>query len=121
MTKLNLMKSKAVALLAALTMSGCAVSGGFKISETKNEKRMHLRFANAKSASIFYQSFFENTEKNTPTRTWSLKVKANSGWEYKVSDNVRLNDAFRTADKNKNGVVSEEEAIAYVNSLTKNS
>ena len=119
MTKPNLMKSTAVALLAALTISGCAVSVGF--TETKNEKRMHLRFANAKSASMFYQSFFDNTEKKNPTKTFSLKAKAHFWGESKVSDNVRLNDAFRTADKNKNGVVSEEEAIAYVNSLTKTS
>jgi hypothetical protein len=113
------MKPIAIILLGAIAMSGCAVSGGFKISETKNEKRIHQRFTNSKAASIFYQSFFENEDKTKSTKRWSLGFEANFGWTSKVSDNVRLNNAFRAADKNKNGVVSEYEAIAYVESLIK--
>lgn len=112
-------KPTLLALLTAVTLSGCAVSGGLTCTETKNEKRVDLRFTNLKAASIFYQSFFENVDK--PRYEYSLEIKGKSGWISKVSDNVRLNDAFRAADKNKNGVVSEEEAIEYVQSLIKNS
>ncbi len=100
-------------------MSGCAVSGGLNLSETKNEKRIPLRFTTEKSASIFYQSFFDNEDKTNTTKSMSLEFRGNFGWKYKVSDNVRLNDAFRGADKNNNGVISEKEAIEYVQSISK--
>jgi hypothetical protein len=109
------------ASLIALSVSGCAISSGVKISKTKNEPRLNLRFSNAKAASIFYQSFFANEDISKPTKKWDVYIKGELGVENQDADNVRLNDAFRAADKNKNGVVSEEEAIAYVNSLIKKS
>lgn len=108
-----------IALFAAVTLSGCAFSSGVKITETKNEKRIHLRFANSKAASIFYQTFFENVDKVESGKSIGVYVKCNFGTESNVGDNVRLNDAFRAADRNKNGVISEEEAIAYVEALIK--
>ena len=112
-------KPTLLALFTAVTLSGCAFSSGVKFTETKNEKRLQLRFSNSKAASIFCQTFFENVDKTKPSKSLDAYVKCNFGTESNVSDNVRLNDAFRAADKNKNGVISEEEAIAYVQSLVK--
>jgi Ca2+-binding EF-hand superfamily protein len=106
-------------LLTAVTVSGCAFSSGFKYSKTNNEKRLNLRFSNAKAASIFYQSFFENVDKTKPSNEIAAYLKVDSASEIHNSDNVKLNYAFRSADKNKNGVVSEKEAVAYVQSLIK--
>jgi Ca2+-binding EF-hand superfamily protein len=113
------LKTIIFALLIALTVSGCAISSGVRISKTKNEKRLNLRFSNAKAASIFYQSFFENDDKTKPSKKIDAYIKLDLGFENQVSENVKLNDAFRAADKDKNGVVSEEEANAYVQSLSK--
>lgn len=115
----NTIKPTFLALLSTLAVSGCAVSSGVKFTEIKNEKRLNLRFSNAKAASIFYQTFFENVDKTETTKNLNvyIKLKLEDGIENQVSDNVKLNDAFRAADKNKNGVVSEAEAIAYVQSL----
>ena len=112
-------KPTLLALLTVVTLSGCAFSSGVKLTETKNESRLHLRFANSKAASIFYQSFFENVDETNPSKSLNAYLKFNFGTESNVSDNVKLNHAFRSADKNSNGVVSEEEAIAYVQSLSK--
>jgi len=111
-------KHALLALLIAVTLSGCAFSSGVKVTETKNESRLHLRFANSKAASNFYQSFFENVDKTSPSKSLNAFLKFNFGTERNVSDNVKLNDAFRSADKNRSGVVSEKEAIAYVQSLS---
>lgn len=85
----------------------------------KNEKRLNLRFTNSNAASIFYQLFFENVDKTAPSKSLDAYLKVNFGTDANVSDNVRLNDAFRAADKNKNGVISEGESIAYVQSIIK--
>lgn len=80
---------------------------------------MNLRFTNAQAASIFYQTFFENVDKSKPTTEIDSYIRLRFGIKNQVSDNVKLNDAFRAADKNKNGVISEEEAMTYVQSLNK--
>lgn len=112
-------KPTLLALLTAVTLSGCAISSGVRFSETKNEKRLHLKFSNSKAASIFYQTFFENVDKTTTSKSLDAYLKINFGTGSNISDNVRLNNAFRAADKNKNGVISEDESIAYVQSLIK--
>jgi putative aminopeptidase FrvX len=63
------------------------------------------------------ETFFENVDKTTTSKSLDAYLKINFGTGSNISDNVRLNNAFRAADKNKNGVISEDESIAYVQSL----
>ncbi|MCX8495302.1 MAG: hypothetical protein ORN51_03875 [Akkermansiaceae bacterium] len=111
-----------LALLTTLTLTGCAFGSEIKSSETKNEKQLHRRFTNYKAAYIFYRTLQEKFDGNITCGFKYTKVhlsgfKLDFVTDIDFGDNVGINDAFRAADKSKNGVISEEEAIAYALTL----
>ena len=93
----------------------CAASGCVTRVTIKNEPRQQVKFASAQAAQTFYEAYLENYY-SVHGRGY-VNAGLNWQWPYEhrtiTTDNVFFNTAARTADSDRDGVISEAEAAGY--------
>jgi hypothetical protein len=94
--------------LFSLTASGCVTR-----SVVKDEARQQVRFASAEAAQAFYETYLAVYYPPRAGDSVALAVTMPYRQERHSTDNVFFNAAVRSADSNRDGVISEDEARAY--------
>ena len=95
-----------VALLSCLT-SGCVTH-----TTIKDEPRQSVRFSSAQAAQTFYDAYLSSASpKGHGSVTVSVPLPY---WHQTVpTDNILFNKPVRSADSDRDGIISEEEAWAF--------
>jgi hypothetical protein len=106
---MNKIYSLIIALAASLALSGCVT-----VTKLKDEDRTRVRFANARAAQVFYEAALLPHGPNRNGRGmaciggWSpISVRTTE------TKNVSFNKAVRTADTNRDGLISQSEAEKF--------
>jgi hypothetical protein len=99
-----------------------AVCGGcVSTSTVKNESRATVRFASPTSAQVFYEAYITKIYTRPMGESFCLEVGVPVRMPYEhreyLTDNVYFNAAVNAADTNHDGVISEEEAKRYRDSV----
>lgn len=100
--------------LFLMASGGCVTTG-----VVKNEQRDSVRFASATGAQIFYEAYITKNYTHPMGSGPSFAVGAPLPYRHHVysTDNVYFNAAVRSADTNHDGVISDEEARVYADSI----
>ena len=103
-------------------VSFLAVCGGcVSTSTVKNEPRATVQFASPTAAQVFYEAYITKIYTRPMGENFCIGVGVPVWLPYKhreyLTDNVYFNAAVKAADTNHDGVISEEEAKRYRESV----
>jgi len=106
------MKISHVAIPASIAVLGCITSGCVTHTTIKDESRQSVHFGSPEAAQTFYDAYLSGT---SPKGHGSVAVYVVLPYQHRTvsTDNVRFNSAVQAADKNRDGMISEEEARAF--------
>ncbi len=96
-----------VALLLVFATSGCVM-----YTSVKTEARQSVQFSSALAAQSFYDAYLAAA---SPTGHGSISIYLPPPYWHRTvpTDNIRFNAAIQSADVDHDGVISDEEAVAY--------
>ena len=105
----------AVAVGTLFLGSGCMIKTGATWTKKRGEPSPAWRFGSGKAASTFLRAAFceEQGPKNKVWVGLDLKLGGLPQWEDADPGLTRLSEAFREADSDGNGVLSEREASVF--------
>ena len=102
------MTQRVAILLILLSSCGCVSTWA-----VRDEPRKSVQFATASAAQIFYDEY--DRRNDTRPRRSGVELSVPLPYEHVdySSDNVRFNRAVTFVDKNHDGVITDDEALAY--------
>lgn len=104
-----------IGMLAAVLFPSCV-----SYTRTVGEEPTKKRFQSGETARIFYEAIFVRQEEihadNNQSISLSLGLRSPISWHKRVTDQKRVNDAFRSADLDHNGTLSLKEAQRFAKS-----
>jgi hypothetical protein len=105
-------KKVMIGILTTLGLPSCV-----SYSKAVGEKPTPKRFQNAEAAQIFYEAEFVREEKinddNDQSISLSIGLQPPISWGSRVTDQKRVNDAFRAADLSQDGFLNLAEARKF--------
>ena len=101
-----------ITIPASIALLGCLVSGCVTQTTIKDESRQSVHFSSPEAAQTFYDAYLSVTN---PKGHGYVAVYVALPYQHRTvsTDNVRFNSAVRAADSNHDGIISEEEALAF--------
>jgi len=106
------MKTSHLIIPASIAVLSCILSGCVTRTTIKDESRQGVHFSSPEAAQTFYDAYLSVS---SPKGHGSVVLYVALPYQHRTvsTDNVRFNSAVQAADRNHDGIISEEEAVAF--------
>lgn len=106
------MKTSHITIPASIAVLSCITSGCVTHTTIKDESRQSVHFSSPEAAQTFYDAYLSVT---SPKGHGVVTLYVALPYQHRTvsTDNVRFNSAVQAADSNHDGIISEEEALAF--------
>ena len=99
-------------VLSAVVIPGCV-----SYTRTEGEEPTKKKFQSGETARFFYEAIFVQQKDihadNNQTISLSIGLRSPISWGKRITDQKRVNDAFRSADLDSNGSLTLKEAQRF--------